>query len=66
MSSIYRNALFTIAAEQSASDSGCFVARNGLQNRICEIGLVLVTAELEDERKASLNEGIRQDRNHEE
>jgi len=66
MSSIYRNALFTIAAEQSASDSGCFVTRNGLQNRICDIGLAPVTAELGDERKASLNEAIRQDRNHEE
>ena len=66
MSPIYRNALFTIAAEQSASDSGCFVIRNGLQNRICDIGLAPVTAELEDERKASLNKGIRQDRNREE
>lgn len=66
MSPIYCNALFTIAAEQSASDSGCFVIRNGLQIRTCDIGLASITAELEDDCKVSLNEGIRQDRNREE
>lgn len=52
MSSIYRNALFTIAVEQSASDSGCFVTRNGLRNIIRDTGLAPVAAGLEDERKA--------------